>query len=175
MVSHVARQVMGWGCPRGWWWWCCWMSVGDPKVHSYQLDMQLLTLVASSTCGHFWALQMWSATASPYFGDLWSRNPTGVSVKYFLIHLAMILSSCYWFPPGSVFLSYTNQLKGQQLLFVGGCVPLTIKLWFAWLSGAKLRWQGKAVHALRRSACGNLGNSLVAKEMVSNFAYCEGA
>lgn len=28
----------------------------------------------------------------------------------------------------------------QQLLFVGGGVLLTIKLWFAWLSGTKLRW-----------------------------------
>lgn len=85
-----------------------WLSM-IPKYALTKLDqalhLQLLASVAGSTCGHLWALQMWSATASPYFSNLWSRNPVGVSVEYFLIHLAMILSSCHWFPPDNVFLS----------------------------------------------------------------------
>lgn len=45
------------------------------------LHMQLLVLVSGSTCGHLWALQMWSATASLSFGDVWPRNLMGDSAE----------------------------------------------------------------------------------------------
>lgn len=62
----------------------------------WALHMQLFTLEAMATHG---LLSRWSATSSPYCDDLWSRHAMDLSSKYFLFHLAMILSSCHWFSP----------------------------------------------------------------------------